>query len=79
MIDVDGDRATALTYSLVMRRDVDAGRFYLWRVGAARWDLERDGTAWKARRRTVRLLDESGLGRALLEDTLREMFAGERA
>jgi hypothetical protein len=77
LIDIDGDRATALTYSLVMRRDTDAGRFYLWRVGAARWDLERDGPSWRARRRTVRLLDESGVGRELFGDTLREMFDGD--
>jgi hypothetical protein len=79
LIDIDGDRATALTYSLVMRRDVDAGRFYLWRVGAARWDLERDGATWRVRRRTNRLLDESGVGRMLFGDTLREMFEGEGA
>jgi SnoaL-like domain len=77
LTDIDGDRATALTYSLVMRRDADAGRFYLWRVGAARWDLERDGTSWRARRRTIRLLDESGAGRVLFGDTLRELFDGD--
>jgi hypothetical protein len=77
LIDLDGDRATALTYSLVMRRDPDSRRFYLWRVGAARWDLERDGPSWRVRRRANRLLDESGVGRTLLGDTLREMFDRE--
>jgi hypothetical protein len=76
LIDVDGDRATALTYSLVMRRDADARRFYLWRVGAARWDLERHGSSWKVRRRTIRLLDESDGGRLLFGETLPEMFDG---
>jgi hypothetical protein len=79
LIDIDGDRAKALTYSLVMRRDVEAKKFYLWRVGAARWDLERDRAAWRVRRRTVRLLDESGGGRMLFGDTLREMFDEEGA
>ena len=30
LIDLDGDRATALNYSLVMRHE--GGRYYLWRV-----------------------------------------------
>jgi hypothetical protein len=77
LIDIDGDRATALNYSLVLRRDAEARRFYLWRVGAARWDLERDGTSWRVRRRANRLLDESGVGRVLFGDTLREIFDEE--
>lgn len=74
LIDLDGDRATALTYSLIMRRDTEMGRFYLWRVDAARWDLERIEGTWSVRRRTNRLLDESGAGRILLGHTLEGMF-----
>jgi hypothetical protein len=77
LIDVDGDRATALTYSLVMRYEAGSGRFYLWRVSAARWDLERDGASWGVRRRTNRLLDEKGAGRILFGETLAEIFGGE--
>ena len=39
LIDLDGDEATAVNYSLIMRSEGD--RFYLWRVSAVRWDLER--------------------------------------
>ena len=72
LIDLDGDRATVLNYSMVMRRE--EGRFFLWRVSAARWDVERVDTRWRIRRRTNRLLDETGAGRGLFGDTLRELF-----
>ena len=68
LIDIDGDRAMALNYSLVMRRE--EGRFYLWRVSAVRWDLERADASWLVRRRTNRLLDDSGGGRHLFGETL---------
>ncbi|OHV32758.1 MULTISPECIES: nuclear transport factor 2 family protein [Pseudofrankia] len=73
LIDVDGDTATAITYSLIMRRDEADGRYYLWRVSAARWDLTRDDGGWAVRRRTNRLLDDTGAGRELLGATLREL------
>ncbi len=79
LIRVAGDRAAALTYSLIMRRDPDADRFYLWRVSAARWDLERHGGSWAVRRRTNRLLDETGAGRILLGESLEQMFRGGAA
>lgn len=72
MIDVDGDRAVALNYSLIMRREQD--RYFLWRVSAVRWDVERVDSQWRVRRRTNRLLDETGSGRRLFGDTLRELF-----
>ena len=72
LIDLDGDRATALNYTLVMRRE--EGRYFLWRVGAARWDVERVDARWRIRRRTNRLLDETAAGRRLFDDTLRELF-----
>ena len=72
LIDVDGDRATALNYSLIMRREED--RYFLWRVSAVRWDVERVDSRWRIRRRTNRLLDETGAGRELFGDTLRELF-----
>jgi len=55
-----------------MRREDD--RFFLWRVSAARWDVERTGSGWRVRRRTNRLLDASGAGRRLFGETLRELF-----
>ncbi len=75
LVEVDGDKATALNYSLVMRRE--DGRFYLWRVSAVRWDAERAGTTWRVRRRTNRLLDESGAGRDLFGSSLAEVYGKE--
>src|SRR5215204_2774949 len=40
LVEVDGDRATALSYSFVLRRDDDQ-RVYVWRLGAARWEFSR--------------------------------------
>jgi SnoaL-like domain len=47
LVEVDGDTATALNYSLIMRREED--RHYLWRVSALRWDVERSGSSWRVR------------------------------
>jgi hypothetical protein len=75
LVELDGDRATALNYSLIMRREDN--RFSLWRVSAARWDLERSGPSWRVRRRTNRLMDDTGVGRRLFGDALQEMFGSE--
>ncbi|MGB9228010.1 nuclear transport factor 2 family protein [Mycobacterium sp.] len=72
LIDLDGDKATALNYSLIMRRE--GGRFYLWRASAVRWDLARTDQGWRVSRRTNRLLDETGVGRELFGTTLTELF-----
>ena len=74
LVEVDGDLATAINYSLIMRRD--GQRFYLWRVSAVRWDLKRSGSTWRVRRRTNRLLDETGAGRELFGTALHELFPG---
>jgi SnoaL-like domain len=76
LVEVDGDRATALNYSLIMRREAD--RFFLWRVSAVRWDVERAGSTWRVRQRTNRVLDSTGGGRQLFADTLYDLF-GEDA
>jgi hypothetical protein len=70
LIEVDGDRATALSYSFVLRRDDDQ-RVYVWRLGAARWEFNRVDGAWRIHRRTHRQLDETGAGRELFGDALR--------
>jgi hypothetical protein len=72
LIDLDGDRATVLNYSLIMRREEE--RHYLWRVSAVRWDVERTGTRWRVRTRTNRLLDATGAGREMFGASLRELF-----
>jgi hypothetical protein len=73
LIDIDGDRATALSYSFVLRRDADQ-RVSVWRLGAARWELVRVDGRWKIHRRTHRQLDETGAGRELFGETLRGEF-----
>jgi hypothetical protein len=75
LIDIDGDQATALTYSLILRRDPDERRYYLWRVSAARWEFERADETWRIRRRTHRLLDETGGGRELFRSSVSAMFS----
>jgi hypothetical protein len=77
LIEVDHDRATAVGYSLIMRREEQ--RFYLGRVSAVRWDLERAGGSWRVRRRTNRLLDETGAGSQLFGTALQELFEGGSA
>jgi SnoaL-like domain len=72
LIEIDGDHGTALNYSMVMRLEGD--RFFLWRVSAVRWDLERVGPRWRVGKRTNRLLTESGGGRQLFEGALKELF-----
>ncbi len=77
LIELDGDRATAINYSLIMRREGD--RFYLWRVSAVRWDLEREAGRWRVACRTNRLLDASGAGSEMFGATLAELFEGARS
>jgi SnoaL-like domain len=72
VIEVTGDTATAVNYSLIMRRE--ERRFYLWRVSAVRWDLERSGSTWRVQRRTNRLLDNTGGGRQLFGSSLHDLF-----
>ncbi len=72
LLEVDGDNATAINYSLVMRREDT--QFYLWRVSAVRWDLERSGSTWRVRTRTNRLLDETGAGRHLFGSALESLY-----
>jgi hypothetical protein len=73
LIELADETATALNYTLVMRREDK--RFYLWRVSAVRWDLARTDAGWRVQRRTNRLLDETGAGRELFRDSLTELFA----
>ena len=73
LIDLDGDQATALNYSLIMQQRRWTASI-LWRASAVRWDLERTGSAWRVSRRTNRLLDETGVGRELFGATLTELF-----
>jgi hypothetical protein len=73
LIEISGDEATALTYSVLMRRD-DDDRIYVWRLSAARWDLVRGDEGWLVRRRTHRNLDGTGAGRDLFKRSLLDLY-----
>lgn len=73
LVKLEGDRASALTYSLVMRRQGE--EFVLWRVSAVRWELSRSGEGWKIQRRTNRLLDASEGGLQLFREAMSATFA----
>ena len=65
-ITIDGDVAVAVAYSLLLRRDQEGGRFIVARMGANRWDLERDADGWTVRHRTQSMLDGRAESRELL-------------
>jgi hypothetical protein len=61
---VEGDKATALSYSQVYRHR--EGAFFVWRVAANHWELAREGGGWKVTYRVNRLLDGNEEARAIL-------------
>lgn len=64
-ITLSGDQATAIGYSIVMRK---AGETYEpWRVSANRWFLVRTSDGWRVKRRENTTLDGSIDARSLLE------------
>ncbi|MEU4014695.1 nuclear transport factor 2 family protein [Microbacterium sp. NPDC028030] len=63
-IDIDGDRAVAVTHSVVMLREGE--RWVGERVSANRWELLRTGEGWRVHRRRNRLLDGDAAARELL-------------
>ncbi|MFT4054846.1 MAG: nuclear transport factor 2 family protein, partial [Novosphingobium sp.] len=64
VITLDGDGATALTYSLVLRRD--GAKWEAHRVAANRWRLVRTHEGWRVAERVNRLLDGDADALALL-------------
>ena len=64
VIDLDGDRATARTYSVVFRKSGDNWEAH--RASANMWHLVRVGGEWKVARRVNQLLDGSADARTLI-------------
>ncbi|WP_375195119.1 nuclear transport factor 2 family protein [Sphingobium sp.] len=64
VIDLDGDRAAARTYSVVFRKAEDGWEAH--RVSANLWQLMRTAEGWKVACRINRLLDGSADARALI-------------
>jgi len=67
-IVVEGDRATAVTYSLLIVRDDEGDRFVVARAGANDWQLVRTAAGWRVERRRQRLLDGTEAARAILRE-----------
>ena len=70
VITVDGDVATAITYSQVYLHALEGHQ--VWRVSANQWELRRTGSGWRVTRRLNRVIDGDAkshgiLGRALDE------------
>jgi len=64
-IELAGDKATAIGYSVVMRRVGDA--YEPWRVSANRWHLVRSNEGWRVSLRENTTLDGTVDARKLLE------------
>ena len=64
VIDLDGDRATARTYSVVFRKSGDNWEAH--RASANMWHLVRVAGEWKVARRVNQLLDGSADARTLI-------------
>lgn len=65
-IEVDGDRAVATGYSVLVRHDADTERYYVDRLAANRWELRRTASGWLVERRVNQLLDGRPAARELL-------------
>ncbi len=63
-IVIDGNRATAVSYSRLYRNDGE--NFRVWRVGANLWEFVRTPGGWRVTTRTNRVLDGSEEARAVL-------------
>jgi hypothetical protein len=81
-VELDGDRAVAISYLQVLTPNREAAPaelaghglssgYRIHRLGANRWDLKRTADGWKVVRRAYRMLD----GNAAARDMLREATA----
>lgn len=68
VVTVADDRATALAYSFVIRREGD--RWFVLRASANHWTLQRTDAGWRVVERTNRLLDGSSGSHDLLRRVL---------
>jgi hypothetical protein len=67
---IDGDRATAVSYSRLYRKDGE--NFRVWRVAANLWEFARTPEGWRVTLRTNRVLDGGAEARDLLRRGLAE-------
>jgi len=64
MINVEGDRATAVGYTRVYRHTPDG--YEVWRVSANNWEFRRTPDGWKVVRRSAQVIDATGKANELL-------------
>jgi ketosteroid isomerase-like protein len=55
VVNVEGDRATAIGYTRVYRHAPDG--YEVWRVSANRWEFRRTPDGWRVARRTNQVID----------------------
>lgn len=65
-IVLDGERASAHGYSLVLLHDAATGQWRVERASANRWEFRKTAQGWQAVTRTADLLTGSDAARALL-------------
>lgn len=68
-ITLDGDRAEAVAYSLVVLRG--EGGHTVWRASANHWELRRTEAGWRMVTRSNRVLDGSAESHAMLARALK--------
>jgi hypothetical protein len=64
IVTVDGDRASAITYSQVFLHTEDG--YGVWRVSANQWECRRTPFGWRLTRRTNRVIDGASASRDIL-------------
>jgi len=70
VVTVDGDRATAITYSQVYLHAENGHD--VWRVSANQWECRRTAAGWRLTRRVNRVIDGSPAPQTILVSALRE-------
>jgi ketosteroid isomerase-like protein len=68
IVNVEGDRATAIGYTRVYRHTPDG--YEVWRVSANHWEFRRTPGGWRVARRTNQVIDGSPNANELLSRAL---------
>jgi ketosteroid isomerase-like protein len=64
IVNVEGDRATAIGYTRVYRHTPDG--YEVWRVSANNWEFRRTPDGWRVVRRIAQVIDDTGKANELL-------------
>jgi hypothetical protein len=69
LVTVEGDDATAITYSQVYLHTENG--YGVWRVSANRWEFRRTALGWRVARRVNRVIDGNPAAHAILAEGLK--------